>query len=317
MVSLLIAGCSSAETISSKKSAVVAIGSAKTVDNEIKSGLGTGWLLNENYIVTNYHVIEDSEALMIAPENGKMEYEAELVYGDKISDIAVIRLKDWEKFKKENEISYLKIAGKDSINDADPVYSIGHPWGLSWTISKGIVSSEMRRVSSAPGYMIQTDAHIFNGNSGGPLLNESGEVIGVNNSMIANTGGSFGMAIPAPMVRKVLRDLEKYNEVRWCVIGVLLEDGLKIKEIVADSPAEKAGLLPGDIITEINVNGNILRDPTVNQAISEINLCDVSKPIEIIVERGDGIAKFKLDPDYKLSSSYQSESTHHKSETSP
>jgi S1-C subfamily serine protease len=303
---LLAASCSAADTISSKKSSVVVIGAEKIIENDAKSGLGTGWFLKENYIVTNYHVIEDSKKIMVAPENGKLEFEAEIVYGDKVSDIAVIKLKDWQKFVDKHDVQYLELADRKDIRNAETVYSIGHPWGLFWTISKGIISSELRRTGSAPGYFIQTDAHIFNGNSGGPLLNENGELIGVNNAMIVNTGGSFGVAIPAPMVRKVLEDLDRYNEVRWCVIGASIGEGLIIQDINENSPAQKAGLQKGDKIIKIRVNNRTIKDPTIDQAISEINLCNIENNIDITVERDNGdITKITVKPRYKLSTEYQ------------
>lgn len=302
MVALLIAACNPASTISNKKSAVVAIGTEKMDD---KGGLGTGWLLKENYIVTNYHVIEDAKKIMVASENGDMDFEAEFVYGDMVADLAVIRLKDWTRFARENSFQYLKFVEREDIRTAETVYAIGHPWGLFWTVSKGIISSEMRRSNEAPGFYLQTDAHVFNGNSGGPLLNEDGNLIGVNNAMIVNTGGSFGVAIPAPMVRKVLQDLERYKEVRWCSIGVSLSDDLTIKDVTKDRPAAKAGMIAGDRITEIHVNDRTVRARTTDQVISEINLCDQTQSIEIAVQRNDAIIKIKVQPGYKLSSEYK------------
>ena len=296
-----------ATTIASKKNAVVAILAQKNTQpqEEDKSALGTGWFLKDNYIVTNYHVAGDSKSIKIMPEDSETPYEAEYVYGDELSDIAVIRIKEWEDFKTKYNPKYLKLVNRDDIHVAEDVYAIGHPWGLTWSVSKGILSNISRRENPSPNYMLQTDAHVFNGNSGGPLLNTNGDVLGMNDQMIVNNGGSYGMSIAAPVIKKVLNDLEKYKEVRWSAIGVLLEENCVIKSLSEDKPAIKSGLKVGDKIVQVKFDDRIVDIKTPSQLITEIGLSDIDKEFNLTVKRDDSYVTFKIKPYYLLSDKYK------------
>jgi serine protease DegQ len=240
-------------------------------------------------------------------ENNDELYEAEIVLGDKDSDVAVIKLKDWEKFKKENpQLTYLKFA--DKMPDAtDTAWAIGHPWGLFYSISKGIISVEGRKSPNPiPTWWIQSDAHIFQGNSGGPLLNEDGDVLGINSVMIAREGGSYGFAIPFPLIKKVINDLEKYKEVRWVNLGISVETpGVTIKEISNNSAAKEAGIKPGDRIVSIKTE-EIHLTP-INQMfdlISFLSVLDYQTKVQIVVERDDELITLDLTPKFKLNKEY-------------
>lgn len=292
--------------IAEKKDGVVAIFADDQGTKE--HGLGTGFFVKENTIVTNYHVAgKPGMALKVALENGEKTYPAELVYGDKDADVAVIKIKNWDEFKKDNpQVIILKFAATEP-KVTDVVYAIGHPWGLFYSVSKGIISVDGRKnPSTIPMWWIQTDAHVFQGNSGGPLLNEDGEVIGINNAMISNEGGSYGFSIPAPVVQKILNDFEKYKEVRWASLGIKMgPPGITVSEAVAGSAAAKAGIKAKDKIVGMYIGdaeGSQFNNSfDLIKALSEI---DYSTPITLLVERDGDIIEIVVKPDYKTAKDF-------------
>lgn len=295
------------QLIASKKTAVVAI-LAENKDNPNESGVGSGFFIADNYIVTNHHVVGDGNYnLKVGMENNDATYEAEIIFGDKDSDVAVIKLKDWEKFKKENpQLSYLKFATK-MPTATDTAWAIGHPWGLFYSISKGIISLEARKSPNPiPTWWIQSDADIFQGNSGGPLLNEDGEVLGINSVMIAREGGSYGFAIPFPLVKKIISDLEKYKEVRWANLGISAETpGVTIKELVDNGAAKDAGFKVGDKLLSIRTEET--HTVTINQMfdlISFLSILDYQTKVQIVVKRGEEEITLGVTPKFKLNSEY-------------
>lgn len=293
--------------IMSKKTAVVAILAENKV-NSNEGGVGTGFFIKDNYIVTNFHVVGNGEYnLKVGMENNDALYEAEIVLGDKDSDIAVIKLKDWEKFKTENpQLTYLKFAEK-MPEATDTAWAIGHPWGLFYSISKGIISVEGRKSPNPiPTWWIQSDAHIFQGNSGGPLLNEDGEVVGINSVMIAREGGSYGFAIPTPLIKKIISDLEKYKEVRWANLGISAETpGVTIKELVDNGAAKEAGFKVGDKLLSIKTEE--IHPVAINQMfdlISFLSILDYQTKVQIVVKRGEEEITLDVTPKFKLNSEY-------------
>lgn len=306
MAVLFLAACdfrNTADIIASKRNSVVAIMAEKNAESdnkEGKSGLGTGWFLKDNYIVTNYHVAGNAKLLKVGMKEDEKLYDAEFVYGDDFADVAVIRIVNWEEFKERYNPKTLKFAAKKDIHIAEEVYAIGHPWGLFWSVSRGIISSDLRRTDESPNFMLQTDTAIYNGNSGGPLLNDNGDVVGMNDQIIVNTGGSYGMAIPAPIIEKVLVDLEKYKEVRWSAMGVRLTEDCIVKEVASDKPAEKAGILAGDKIIMFENNGVLVNIESTNQLITEIGLTDSGNDFTIYVVRDNVVQKFTVSPIYNL-----------------
>ena len=292
--------------IAAKKDAIVAIVATNTAEK--KSGLGTGFFIKENYIVTNYHVAGDPTFdISVSTETNGKSYPAEVVYSDKATDIAVIKLKKWDEFIKDNpNVKYLKFA--DSLpKDTDTVWAIGHPWGLTFSISKGIVSNEARKTPDPiPTWWIQTDAHVYEGNSGGPLLNDNGDVVGIDSNMIAQTGGSYGFAIPMTLVKKVLNDLEKYKEVRWPSLGVLLEGpGATVKDMPGDSAAKAAGLQVGDVIVAVKY-GDAEETPVKNyyDLIELLSGADYASNIELAVMRKNKMMRLHVQPKFKSNLDY-------------
>jgi S1-C subfamily serine protease len=279
-------------TIVEKKQGIVAV----VTNKDGGGGLGTGFFIDENFILTNHHVIENATKIEIALENSNKTYEAELIYSDKASDIAAIKVKDLETFKKENK--YITLHMTTHYKLLDEVYAIGHPWGLYWSISKGVVSRDLLKKPNEVNFFMQTDAHVFNGNSGGPLLNTNGNVIGINSNMIVNEGGSYGLAIPITIVEKVLADLEKYKEVRWPVIGVTLDIN-SIKEIAKDSPAEKASLQVGDVIVSIKTKHGTTFTDDSETLVYALSITNYEERVLVNVERNGELITLSVQPSYK------------------
>lgn len=228
------------------------------------SALGSGFVISQDGIViTNNHVIQGSEGILVKFTDGK-EYEAKLIGTDPVSDIAVLKIQSSNKFKPVA----LGDSGKARVGDW--VLAIGNPFGLGGTVTTGIISAINRDINMGRyDNFIQTDASINQGNSGGPLFNMNGEVVGINTAIFSQSGGSVGIgfAIPANFAKNVIEQLRKYGETRRGWLGVRIQevtkeiaDSLGMKEeigaLVADvnekSPAKKAGIKEGDVIIEFN-----------------------------------------------------------------
>lgn len=301
LVTFVLVACSSVQTIiADQKRGVVAVLAEKKTDlNQQGGGMGTGFIVAENYILTNHHVIEGATKLEIAMEDNEKTYAAEVIYSDKASDVAAIKITDWETFEKENNYKILPTTRSYTL--LEDVYAIGHPWGLFWTVSKGIISRDLLQKPGSMNFFIQTDADVYNGNSGGPLIDSDGRVIGINSNMISNEGGSYGLAIPMIIVEKVLSDLEKYKEVRWAIIGVTLEAGNIIKEIDASKPAAQAGLKVGDKIISIKTKDGLFPVETRSDLIFRLSTIDNEDEVTINVIREDSTLHIKVKPTYKIS----------------
>jgi serine protease Do len=228
------------------------------------TALGSGFVISQDGIViTNNHVIQGAEGILVKFTDGK-EYEAKLVGTDPVSDIAVLKIQSSNKFKPVA----LGDSGKSRVGDW--VLAIGNPFGLGGTVTSGIISAINRDINMGRyDNFIQTDASINQGNSGGPLFNMNGEVVGINTAIFSQSGGSVGIgfAIPANFAKNVIEQLRKYGETRRGWLGVRIQevtkeiaDSLGMKEemgaLVADvnekSPAKKAGIKEGDVIIEFN-----------------------------------------------------------------
>lgn len=266
------------------------------------AGLGTGFFIKDNVILTNEHVIKDATLIKVSLENSAESYDAEIVDHDPVADVAVIRIKDWEKFKRENEYRVLKMSDSP-IAETQEVYAIGHPWGLMFSVSKGIVSSYDKKIDGAsPKYMIETDAHVYEGNSGGPLLNSAGEVIGINSIMIANNGGSYGFALPTKLVEKVLNDFETGDgRVMWPYVGIVISTN-KIEKLLPGMPAEKAGLKVGDKITSFTTSEGTF-DPKTKSLPVALATHARDTPIQMTVLRDGKSLVFDIEPAWKDSAS--------------
>ena len=231
----------------------------------LEQSTGSGVILNSRgYIVTNQHVIEGAERLDVIFRDGTIA-EAELVGEDALTDLAVLNIDIGEE-----RINPAVFSDSENVRPGETAIAIGNPLGIIFqhTVTVGVVSALDRQVL-IPGSQyrytyIQTDAAINEGNSGGPLINLAGEVIGINSAKIKDTGvEGIGFAIPGNTVQRVIEDIVQYGSVRRPLLGVIIQDlaevtgnstdrGVYINEVSEGSPAGEAGVLEGDIIIGID-----------------------------------------------------------------
>jgi serine protease Do len=220
--------------------------------------LGSGFVISEDgFIVTNNHVIEGADEILIEFRSG-IELEAELIGTDPNTDIALL------KVETDEALPFVPFGDSDAARVGDWVMAMGNPLGQGFSVSVGVVSARERALSGTYDDYIQTDAAINRGNSGGPLFNMSGEVIGVNTAILSPTGGSIGIgfAMSASVVTNVVEQLREFGETRRGWLGVRIQDvnadiaeGLGLAEArgalvtdVPDGPALEAGVEVGDVI---------------------------------------------------------------------
>lgn len=223
-----------------------------------QEGIGSGVIYTEDgYIITNNHVAGSAEKILVTLYDGS-EYPAELVGADENTDVAVIKI----------EADGLEAASFTSIDNAkvgDIVIAVGSPFGLQQTVTMGVISAKGRDISVSQETLpmvnlIQTDTAINQGNSGGPLVNSAGQVIGINTLIFSPSGTSagIGFAIPSDTVVNIAEQIIKFGEARIPFIGIEMEEnktdiiGVYIENITEGYPAEKAGIKSGDIITEFD-----------------------------------------------------------------
>lgn len=230
-------------------------------------GLGSGVIIDakEGYIVTNNHVVDNADKIIVKLTDGR-EFEAEKLGADAQSDIALLQI-------DSEELVDVNLANSDELRVGDFVVAIGNPFGLSQTVTSGIVSALGRSGLNIGGYedFIQTDAAINRGNSGGALVNLRGELVGINTAIFGPNGGNVGIgfAIPSNMMKNLVDQILEFGEVRRGLLGILGNDvdaglaealnsptskGAFVNEVSEDSAADNAGIKSGDIITGINGN---------------------------------------------------------------
>ena len=235
------------------------------------SSLGSGVIVDSRtgYIVTNSHVIDKAHEITVTLQDGRT-LNAEVVGSDPESDVAVIKI-------SPRGLTAIPVADSENLRVGDFVVAIGNPFGLGQTVTSGIISALGRSGLGIEGYedFIQTDASINPGNSGGALVNLKGELIGINTAIIAPSGGNVGIgfAIPSNMALAIKNTLVKHGQVQRGLLGVTVQDltsdlvrafnlknknGTVISRVQSESPAEKAGLEPGDII--ISVEGRRVKN---------------------------------------------------------
>jgi serine protease Do len=290
--------------LDAKNGVLMIVSSTDPSNSQSKGGLGTGFFIGENVIITNEHVVKGAKEIIVSIENGVETYEAEIVNHDPVSDLAIIRIKDWDKFKRNNQYKVLKLSDTP-VTETEEVYAVGNPWGILFSVSKGIVSGIEKKSDKSPKYMIQTDAHVYQGNSGGPLLDTHGEVIGVNSLMMANEGGSYGFALPVPLIKKVLSDFEKYEGVtRWPYLGIVLNIN-KVEKLSPGMPAEKVGIEPGDIILVFTTSEGSF-DPKFKSLPVAMATHDPEKSVIVVVSRDGKELSFEIKPEWKDATSLMS-----------
>jgi serine protease Do/serine protease DegQ len=262
-----------------------------------RNSLGSGVIIDkdEGYVLTNNHVIDKADKITVTLSDGR-QLNAKLLGTDPEADVAVIQI-------PADNLSALKIADSSQLKVGDFVVAIGNPFGLGQTVTSGIVSALGRSGLGIEGYedFIQTDASINPGNSGGALVNLRGEFVGMNTAILAPSGGNVGIgfAIPSNMAIKLMESLVQHGEVRRGLLGVTSQDltpelvkafnlkgqhGAVVSRVEAGSPAEKAGIEPGDII--VAVNGQEIRNGS-SQIRTAISLLQVGDTADIEVMRSD------------------------------
>ena len=239
----------------------------KKTPKQRESGQGSGFIISaDGYIMTNNHVVGDADKVTVQLLDGR-EYPAEIIGTDPPTDVALIKIDADEK------LPFLSLGNSDQLEVGDWVLAFGNPFGLSHTLTAGIVSAKGRSGIGLTDYenFIQTDAAINPGNSGGPLVNIDGEVVGMNTAIFSRSGGymGIGFAIPINMAEDIHQQLVKHGGVTRGRLGVLIQDltkelaesfdidqreGILIAQVMEDSPAEKAGLQQGDVILKLNGN---------------------------------------------------------------
>jgi serine protease DegQ len=256
--------------------------------------LGSGVIVDaeKGLVLTNHHVVDQADEIDVRLQDGR-ELRAELVGSDSETDIAVLRI-------PAQDLTAVELGSSDNLRVGDFVVAIGSPFGLSHTVTSGIVSALGRTELGIEGFesFIQTDASINPGNSGGPLVDLHGRLVGINTAILAPSGGNVGIgfAIPIDMVRAVADQILEYGEVRRGLFGITVQDltpelaralgaeignGVVVSSVEPGSAGEAAGLAPGDVI--VAVNG---RKATGAAALrANVGLMRVGTPLELEVFR--------------------------------
>lgn len=229
-----------------------------------RMGAGSGFIYTKDgYIITNHHVVADADEIIIRMAD-RREFEAELIGSDEASDIAVLKIDAGE------DLPYLQLGDSKSVRQGQWVAAIGSPFNFEQTVTAGIVSA-MGRSNGRQQYVpfIQTDVAINRGNSGGPLLNMDGEVIGINSWILSSSGGYIGLSfsIPVEVAARTAKQLRETGKVERGLLGVVVGAvtremaealgldrpvGALVNDIAAGGSAERAGILPGDVILAFN-----------------------------------------------------------------
>ncbi|MCW8860392.1 MAG: DegQ family serine endoprotease [Deltaproteobacteria bacterium] len=240
-------------------------GPQKKAPKRNETGQGSGFVISaDGYIMTNNHVVGDADKVTVQLLDGR-EYDAKIIGTDPPTDVALIKIEADEK------LPFLPLGDSDKLEVGDWVLAFGNPFGLSHTLTAGIVSAKGRSGIGLTDYenFIQTDAAINPGNSGGPLVNLDGEVIGMNTAIFSRSGGymGIGFAIPINMAKNIRQQLVDHGAVTRGRLGVLIQDltkelaesfdidqreGILVAQVMEDSPAEKAGVKQGDVILKLN-----------------------------------------------------------------
>ena len=276
-------------------------------------GLGSGVIYDaaKGYIITNHHVIEDADGIVVTLSDGRSE-EARLIGADPEADIAVLQI-------KAKKLQAIPLADSSKLRVGDFVVAIGNPFGLKQTVTSGIISALGRSGLGIESYenFIQTDASINPGNSGGALVNLKGEVVGINTAILGPNGSSIGIgfAIPANMAKSIAQQLVEFGEVRRGRLGVGIQDltpalarafnlqrrgGAVVSQVEEGSPADKAGIVVGDVI--VGVNNKAIKDSS--ELRNSIGLLRIDTSVDLDVIR-DGekrrmTAKIEEAPMHKL-----------------
>ena len=294
------------------------------------TGLGSGFIISDDgIIVTNNHVIEGADEITVILYD-ETEFSAQLLGRDPKADIAVLKIEPGDK-----NLTSVNWGDSDSMRVGDWTIAIGNPLGLGGTVTAGILSAISRDIGSGP-YVkfLQTDASINRGNSGGPLFNIEGEVIGINTAIVSQTGGSIGLgfAIPSNSANKIVKQLKEFGKTKRGWLGIQIQPvtedfadslglsdqkGAFVSNVNPRGPSKEAGLEPGDVILKFN-NQDIVRMSDLPRVVAESDVGSIAYlevwrknkkinievilgelPGEVVTERSDNAIKDNLNKNIK------------------
>ncbi|ATZ64574.1 MULTISPECIES: Do family serine endopeptidase [Acinetobacter] len=259
-----------------------------------KTAYGSAFFISKDgYLLTNHHVVEDASKVTIML-NDRREIDAKVVGSDERTDVALLKVEG-------NNFPSLSVGNVDQLKVGQPVLAIGSPFGFDYSASAGIVSAKSRNMmgeTSVP--FIQTDVALNPGNSGGPLFNQQGQVVGVNSRIFSGTGGYMGLSfsIPIDVAMDVVDQLKKNGKVTRSYLGVMLQDidrnlaeaykldkpeGSLITQVAPNSPAEKAGFKSGDVI--LKYNGSPIS--RTSELLNYLNRTQPNQSVKLEVLRDD------------------------------
>jgi S1-C subfamily serine protease len=259
-------------------------------DDGPRRSMGSGFVVHrDGYVVTNAHVVEGAKEVQVRLATGK-RLKGTVVGRDKRTDLALV------KVESKEPLPTLPLGDSNSLRVGEFVMALGHPFGLEQTVSFGIVSRKGSTLqAAAPGFdFIQTDAAVNPGNSGGPLVNMGGQVVGINSMAARN--GSIGFAIPTNLVKALLPDLLAKGKVEWGWLGVRIDEiteenaaeyglaeprGVGISSVITDQPAEKAGIKARDIV--LSIDGSPIGTPRDLQRV--IGTTPAGKTVRMLLLR--------------------------------
>ncbi len=254
--------------------------------------VGSGVILDDSGIIlTNHHVVNQASEVLVRLSDGR-EFVAEEVKSDPLSDLAIVRI------VADTPLETASLGDSSQVQIGDWVIAIGSPFELETTVSAGIISAQGRGIDQIHrGRLLQTDAAINPGNSGGPLVDLEGNVVGINTAIASSHGGyqGIGFAIPINRARWVADELVEHGRVRRSYLGIRIEEltpaaaaelqlpprsGVYVRDVIAESPAEKAGLRTNDVIVEFA--GQRVRGPRDLQDVVEVEPIGSDQPLKIL-----------------------------------
>ncbi len=278
---------------------------------QIAQGFGSGVILSaDGYIVTNNHVIEGAQKIIVVL-NDNRELEGRLVGSDPNTDLAVIKI-------EADNLAWLRYGDSDALRLGEWVLAVGNPFNLTSTVTAGIISAKARNIGiNATEYsiesFIQTDAAVNPGNSGGALVNQRGEVVGINTAIASRTGSfaGYSFAVPVTIVRKVVADLKEFGEVQRALLGVAIEtvnadvakeyqlekiEGIYVKDVIENGAAREAGIRQGDVIIAVG-NKKVNTTAELQETVSQYRPGD---DVKITVKRNNSEKLFTVTLRNKL-----------------
>lgn len=278
---------------------------------QLARGFGSGVILSsDGYIVTNNHVIEGAQKIMVVL-NDNREYEARLVGADPSTDLAVLKV-------EADNMPYLRYGNSDNLRLGEWVLAVGNPFDLTSTVTAGIVSAKARNIGiNQEEYsiesFIQTDAAVNPGNSGGALVNQRGELVGINTAIASRTGSyaGYSFAVPISIVRKVVEDLKEFGSVQRALLGVVIQtvnsdvakqynldkiEGVYVTDLSDNGAAKEAGIKPGDVILGVG-NKKVNTNAELQEAVSQYRPGD---DVKVTVKRNDSEKQFTVTLRNKL-----------------